>query len=97
MPRGPRLDAAGVQHVMARGIERRHLFQDGHDRQDFLHRIERLVGAGAITIYAWALLPNHFQLSVRTEHKPLGRSIRALLSGYANAFSRCLAPAADGC
>ncbi len=33
MPRGPRLDAPGVlQHVMARGIERRKLFLDNHDR-----------------------------------------------------------------
>ena len=33
MPRGPRLVRTGVlQHVMARGIERRKLFLDNHDR-----------------------------------------------------------------
>src|SRR5262249_13828689 len=89
MPRGPRLDAPGVlQHVMARGIERRLLFRDDQDRQDFLHRVEMLVEARAFTIYAWALLPNHFHLLVRTDQRPLARSMRSLLSGYANAFNR---------
>ena len=34
------------------------------------------------------LLPNHFHLLVRTGTKPLARSMRSLLSGYANAFNR---------
>ena len=39
MPRGPRLDASGVlQHVMARGIERRKIFRDSHNRGDLLVR-----------------------------------------------------------
>ncbi len=34
MPRQPRLDAPGVlQHVMARGIERRKIFKDDKDRK----------------------------------------------------------------
>jgi hypothetical protein len=34
MPRQPRLDAPGVlQHVMARGIERRKIFWDDKDRK----------------------------------------------------------------
>ena len=89
MPRGPRLDAPGaLQHVMARGIERRLLFRDDHDRQDFLRRVAALVEAQAVTIYAWALLPNHFHLLLRTQYRPLARSMRSLLSGYASAFNR---------
>jgi len=35
MPRQPRLDAPGLlQHVMARGIERRKIFWDGKDRKE---------------------------------------------------------------
>ena len=34
-----------LQHVMARGIERQLLFRDEHDRQNFLRRVETLVGA----------------------------------------------------
>lgn len=40
MPRGPRLDAPDVlHHVMARGLERRRIFQDDHDREDFVRRL----------------------------------------------------------
>ena len=39
-------------------------------------------------MYAWALLPNHFHLLVRTGRHPLARSMRSLLTGYAGAFNR---------
>jgi len=40
MPRQARLDAPGLlQHVMARGIERREIFKDDRDRQSFLERL----------------------------------------------------------
>ena len=44
MARGPRLDAPGVlHHVMVRGIERRPLFRDDRDRDDFVERLAGLV------------------------------------------------------
>ena len=56
MPRGPRLDAPGVlQHVMARGIERRLLFRDDEDREDFMCRVAVLAEAGALSVFAWAV------------------------------------------
>ena len=89
MPRGPRLDAPGVlHHVMVRGIERRPIFRDTQDRADFLARLAALADAGALVIYAWALLPNHAHLLVRTGTRPLPRSMRSLLTGYAGAFNR---------
>ena len=89
MPRGPRLDAPGVlHHVMVRGIERRPIFRDGADRDDFVERLATLTEAGALTIFAWALLPNHAHFLVRTGTRPLARSMRALLTGYAGAFNR---------
>jgi len=37
MPRSARLDAAGVlHHIIIRGIERRRIFRDDHDRENFL-------------------------------------------------------------
>jgi len=89
MPRGPRLDASGVlHHVMVRGIERRPLFRDNEDRDDFVNRLAGLAQAGALSVYAWALLPNHAHLLVRTGARPLARSMRSLLTGYAGAFNR---------
>ena len=89
MPRGPRLDAPGVlHHVMVRGIERRDIVRDRRDRAAFVARLAALAQAGAWTVYAWALLPNHAHLLVRTGQRPLAATMRALLAGYAGAFNR---------
>jgi REP element-mobilizing transposase RayT len=73
---------------MVRGIERRPIVRDDADRRDFLGRVAALVEGGALTVYAWALLPNHAHLLVRTRARPLARTMRSLLTGYAGAFNR---------
>src|SRR5512137_2271763 len=89
MPRQARLDAPGVlHHVMVRGIERRAIFRDEGDRADFVGRLAALVPATGLTVYAWALLPNHAHCLVRTGSRPLPRVMRSLLTGYAGAFNR---------
>ncbi len=89
MPRQPRLDAPGVlHHVMVRGIERRSLFKADDDYADFVGRLAGMAEVGALTVYAWALLPNHAHLLVRTGARPLPRVMRSLLTGYAGAFNR---------
>lgn len=49
--------------------------------------LTRLVPSAAVTLYAWALLPNHFHLPVRTGKRPLARAMRPLHTGYAAAFN----------
>jgi REP element-mobilizing transposase RayT len=73
---------------MARGIEKRPIFRDDRDRDDFLRRLAGLSKEGAWVVYAWSLMPNHFHLLVRTAGLPLSRSMRRLLTGYAGAFNR---------
>ncbi len=89
MPRQARLDAPGtLHHVMVRGIERTTVFRDDADRTDFVARLAQLATQGALTVYAWALLPNHAHVLLRTGPRPLARSMRSLLTGYAGAFNR---------
>ena len=81
MPRQARLDAPDtLHHVMVRGLERRVIFTDDVDRADFVTRLATLAESGALTVYAWALLPNHAHLLVRTGGRPLARSMRSLLT-----------------
>ena len=88
MPRGPRLDAPGtLHHVMVRGIERRRIFEAPTDRRDFLTRLEVVVRQTGLQVLAWALLPNHVHLLVRTGPQPLATAMRRLLTGYAVAFN----------
>jgi len=89
MPRGPRLDAPGtLHHVVGRGLDRQRIFRDDRDRDDFVRRLARLAKDGVFMVYAWALLPNHFHLLVRTGSRPLARAMRSLLTGYAGGFNR---------
>ncbi len=89
MPRGPRLDAPNVlHHVMARGIERGKIFWDDRDRDDFVSRLAKLANAGAVIVYAWSLMPNHFHLLVRTGNLPISNAMRRLLTGHAVVFNR---------
>jgi len=67
MPRSSRLDAPGVlHHVMGRGIERRKIFIDKRDRQDFITCLTALAEDSSMDIYAWALLPT-FPLAMQNQ------------------------------
>jgi putative transposase len=88
MPRQARLDAPGVlQHVMARGIERRKIFWDDKDRASFLERLALILEETQTQCYAWALIPNHFHILLRTGNTPLSTVMRRLMTGYAVTFN----------
>lgn len=89
MPRHKRLEIPGaIYHVITRGIERRKIFMDDADREEFIRRfIEALKDCGC-KCYGWVLIPNHFHLVVRTGAKPLSDLMRRVLTGYAVYFNR---------
>jgi REP-associated tyrosine transposase len=89
MPRLARLDAPGVlHHVMGRGIERRKIFHSDIDRNDFIDRLSAIAKDGAMEIYAWVLMPNHFHILCKTKNLPLASSMRKILTGYVVNFNR---------
>ena len=73
---------------MGRGIERKKIFLNDTDRDDFIDRLSILVRAGAMEIYAWVLMPNHFHLLCKTINLPLASSMRRILTGYAVNFNK---------
>ena len=89
MPRLARLDAPGVlHHIMISGIERRKIFKDNLNKDNFLDRLGTLLPKTRITCYAWALLSNHAHFLFRTGDIPLSTLMRRLLTGYAVSFNR---------
>ncbi|MBW2330153.1 MAG: transposase [Deltaproteobacteria bacterium] len=89
MPRLARLDAPGVlHHVIGRGIERRKIFLDAIDRNDFVSRLAALTEGEGTAIYAWVLMSNHFHLLCKTKMRPLSSSMRKLLTGYVVNFNK---------
>jgi REP element-mobilizing transposase RayT/lambda repressor-like predicted transcriptional regulator len=84
MPRKSRIDAVGaVHHVMGRGIEGSRIFPSDADRDQFLERLGGLLQETQALCYAWALIPNHFHLLLRTGPVPISAFMRRLLTGYA--------------
>ena len=89
MPRKARIDAPGaLHHIICRGIERRRIFYDNADRDDFVKRLSVILLDTATPCYAWALIPNHFHLFLRTGTVPIATVMRRLLTGYAVSFNR---------
>jgi REP element-mobilizing transposase RayT len=89
MVRLARLDAPGmIHHVMVRGVERRRLFLDDRDYEEFLGRIPRALEKAPCRVLAWALMPNHVHLLVRSGDRGLASFMRRLMTGYAMAFNR---------
>jgi putative transposase len=88
MPRKSRIDTPGVlHHIIARGIERRSIFGDDHDRDDFLKRLGTVLLETGTVCYAWALIPNHFHLLLRTGNAPISTVMRRVLTGYAIGYN----------
>ena len=55
MPRIARIDTPGLlHHVMIRGIERRKIFNDDKDRENFIERLSILLPETKTQCYAWS-------------------------------------------
>ena len=88
MPRRPREDAPGAaHHVMVRGIDRLPIFLDDADREDFLHRLSRLIPQLGFLCFAWALMPNHVHLVIRSGQVRISQLMARLGTGYARRFN----------
>ena len=89
MPRKGRIDAPGaLHHIIVRGIERRKIFLDDLDRENFLARLGAVIEDTQTGCFAWALIPNHFHLLLRTGDSIISRVMQRLLTGYAVSFNR---------
>jgi len=89
MPRKSRIDAPGaLHHIIVRGIERSDIFKDDIDRNNFKDRLGGIVQETRTSCFAWALIPNHFHLLLKTGAVPIATLMRRLLTGYAVTFNR---------
>ena len=89
MPRLARLDAPGVLHpIIIRGIERRKIFRDDRDRENFLDCLGKLLLETKTACYAWTFLENHAHFLMMTGEASLATVMRRLLTGYVVSFNR---------
>jgi putative transposase len=89
MPRVARLDTPGLlHHVMIRGIERRKIFHDDKDRENFIERLSILVPETKTQCYAWSFLSNHAHFLFRSGPAGIAALMRRLLTGYAVSYNK---------
>ena len=89
MPRQCRIDYPGaVHHVIIRGINKARIFHNDGDRKEFLLRFQAGLKKTGVICYAWALIPNHAHLVLKTGPQPLTKLMSSLLTGYALYFNK---------
>lgn len=89
MPRKARIDAPGaLHHIIVRGVAQTSIFKDDKDREDFLNRLGGTLEDTSTSCYAWALIPNHAHLLLKTGAVPITTVMRRLLTGYALYYNR---------
>ena len=89
MPRKSRIDAPGaLHHIIFRGLERRKVFRDNTDRDNFLARLGRVLQETGTLCYAWALIDNHAHLLLKTDNTPTSKVMQRVLTGHATYFNR---------
>ena len=83
MPKIARLDTPGLlHHVMIRGIERQKIFRDNKDRDNFIERLSILLPETKTQCYAWAFMPNHIHMLLRSGPSGLPTLINQIVHFY---------------
>jgi putative transposase len=89
MARRPRVEYEGaVYHVYNRVASGERVFDDESEARAFTDSIREVKERDGWTLFAWALLPNHFHLALRTSVVPLSRSMRSLQGRFSRDFNR---------
>jgi REP element-mobilizing transposase RayT len=89
MPRKARIDAPGaLHHIIVKGIERRKIFLDDLDRDNFLKHLDNVLSETATLCFARALIPNHARLLLKTGTTASATVMRRRVTGYAVSFDR---------
>ena len=71
-----------MHHIIVRGIERRRIFSDDQDQDNFVERL------GDIVTETETTYPNHAHILLRTVQTPLSTVMRRLSTAYAVSYNR---------
>jgi putative transposase len=76
-----------IYHVYSRGNYRAPIFADAGAAQSFVRTLEATIRRAGWKLYAYAIMPNHFHLMLRTPRANLARGMHLLLSAFALRFN----------
>ena len=89
MPRRPRLLIEdGIYHVYNRAASEEEIFSDPEIALGFLVLVREIKERDGWTVFAWALMSNHYHFVVRTSAVPLSRGMHSIQSSFGHRFNR---------
>ncbi len=78
----------GLYHVIARGNNRRRIFDAPADYEKFLSLLTRLKVRLPFFLYAYCLMTNHVHLLIERQAHTIGRIMHRVLTGYSQYYNR---------
>ena len=89
MPRSLRVFVeGGLYHVYNRFARGEGVFADPEEAIEFVELLREVKRRDGLTIFAWALLSNHYHIALRTSAIPLSRTMQYLQGTYSRRFNR---------
>lgn len=89
MARPLRIEFPGaVYHITSRGNEKKEIFRNDHDREDFLNILQRIVSRYNWLCHAYCLMDNHYHLLIETPDGNLSIGMRQLNGVYTQRFNK---------
>lgn len=73
---------------MGRGVAQLRIFPERRDYEKFIGAVQRGLEYGKAHCLAWAMLPTHYHLLLRTGAAPLSGVMGRILTSYAVGFNR---------
>ncbi|WP_419768878.1 transposase [Arcobacter sp.] len=88
MPRRERITDAGCYHVVCRGVERRNVFLDSDDFEQFLALLKSVKKEFDIIVHSFCLMTNHYHILLETKEDNISLAMKYLNSHYAIYFNK---------
>ena len=89
MARPLRIEYAGaVYHVTSRGNEKKPVFKDDTDRENFLNALQHVIKRYNWICHAYCLMTNHYHLLIETPDGNLSLGMRQLNGVYTQLFNK---------
>jgi REP element-mobilizing transposase RayT len=78
----------GLYHVYNRFARGESVFSDPEEAIDFVELLREVKRRDELTVFAWALLSNHYHIALRTSAIPLSRTMQYVQGTYSRRFNR---------